>query len=85
VKPRPSVNEPYPVQQPAGGSASRNGEARRESAAKHEHSEARGREDYGRGWAGGVTKPNQPTTPPTTPQPTRGGGRRNKKATMTPP
>jgi len=38
------------------GSASPKGEARRECAAKRERNEARGREDYGWGWAGGVTK-----------------------------
>jgi len=36
------------------GSASPKGEARRECAAKRE---ARGREDYGWGWAGGVIEP----------------------------
>ena len=36
------------------GSASPKGEARRKCAAKRE---ARGREDYGWGWAGGVIKP----------------------------
>jgi len=40
------------------GSASPKGEARRERAAKRERSEARGREDYGWGWAGGITKPS---------------------------
>ena len=38
------------------GSASPKGEARRECAAKAERSNCRGREDYGWGWAGGVTK-----------------------------
>ena len=54
----------------AGGSASRNGEARRECAGKAKRSECRAREDYGWGWAGGVTKPNQApgsATPHTTP------------------
>ena len=36
----------------AGGSASRNGEARRERAGKAERSDCRAREDYGWGWAG---------------------------------
>jgi hypothetical protein len=40
----------------AGGSASPKGEARRECAAKDKRSAGRGREDYGWGWAGGVTK-----------------------------
>jgi len=39
------------------GSASPKGEARRECAAKPKRSAGRGREDYGWGWAGGVTKP----------------------------
>ena len=39
------------------GSASPKGEARRERAAKPKRSDGRGREDYGWGWAGGVTKP----------------------------
>jgi hypothetical protein len=39
------------------GSASPKGEARRECAAKDERSAGRGREDYGWGWAGGVTRP----------------------------
>jgi len=43
----------------AGGSASPQGEARRESAAKAERSDCRGREDYGWGWVGGVTKQQQ--------------------------
>ena len=47
------------------GSASPQGEARRECAAKPKRSAGRGREDYGWGWAGGVTKPNQAITPPT--------------------
>jgi len=38
------------------GSASPKGEARRECAAKSKHSAGRGREDYGWGWAGGVTR-----------------------------
>ena len=33
------------------------GEARRECAAKPKRSAGRGREDYGWGWAGGVTNP----------------------------
>jgi len=48
----------------AGGSASPQGEARRECAGKAEQSECRAREDYGWGWAGGVTKPNHPTRLP---------------------
>jgi len=48
----------------AGGSASPQGEARRECAAKPKRSAGRGREDYGWGWAGGVTKPNQAISPP---------------------
>jgi len=35
------------------GSASPQGEARRECAAKPERSDGRGREDYGWGWVGG--------------------------------
>ena len=54
----------------AGGSASRNGEARRERAGKAERSERRAREDYGWGWAGGVIKPNQPPRLATTPHQT---------------
>jgi len=38
------------------GSASPKGEARRECAAKPARSAGRGREDYGWGWAGGVTR-----------------------------
>jgi len=45
------------------GSASPQGEARRECAAKPEQSDGRGREDYGRGWAGGVTKLALPKLP----------------------
>ena len=41
-------------------SASPKGEARRERAGKAERSDRRAREDYGWGWAGGVTKPNHP-------------------------
>jgi hypothetical protein len=47
------------------GGASPKGEARRECAARPKRSVGRGREDYGWGWVGGVTKPNQPTIPPT--------------------
>ena len=54
------------------GSASRNGEARRECAGKAEQSECRAREDYGWGRAGGVTKPYQATRPtPPPPKHTR--------------
>jgi len=54
------------------GSASPKGEARRECAAKAKRSAGRGREDYGWGWAGGVTKPNPLTSTPTTPHHIRG-------------
>ena len=54
------------------GSASPKGEARRERAAKPKQSAGRGREDYGWGWAGGVTKPNPPTSTSRTPQHMRG-------------
>ena len=49
----------------AGGSASPKGEARRERAGKAQRSDRRAREDYGWGWAGGVTKPNQAPIPAT--------------------
>ncbi len=54
------------------GSASPQGEARRECAGKAEQSDRRAREDYGWGWAGGVTKPNHPPHPSTRPPNTRG-------------
>ena len=54
------------------GSASPKGEARREGAGKAERSECRAREDYGWGWAGGVTKPDQAPRPSTTPHHIRG-------------
>ncbi len=41
------------------GSASPQGEARRERAGKAEQSDRRAREDYGWGWAGGVIKPGR--------------------------
>ena len=47
---------PAPPPQDMRGSASPKGEARRERAAKPKRSAGRGREDYGWGWAGGVTK-----------------------------
>jgi len=50
-----------------GGIASPKGEARRECAGKAKRSECRAREDYGWGRAGGVTKPDQARSPPTTP------------------
>ena len=56
----------------AGGSASRNGEARRKRAGKAEQSECRDREDYGWGWAGGATKPNHVPRSATTPPPKSG-------------
>ena len=43
------------------GSASPQGEARRECAGKAKRSDRRAREEYGWGWAGGVTKPTHPT------------------------
>ena len=55
-----------PPHKTAGGSASRNGEARRECAGKAERSDRRAREDYGWGWVGGVTKPDQATRSATT-------------------
>ena len=55
-----------PAIKTAGGSASPKGEARRECAGKAKRSECRAREDYGWGWAGGVTKPDHATSPPTT-------------------
>jgi hypothetical protein len=45
------------------GSASPKGEARRECAAKAKRSAGRGREDYGWGLAGGITKPGGVTKP----------------------
>ena len=49
------------------GSASPQGEARRECAGKAERSERRAREDYGWGWVGGVTKPNHAANSPQRP------------------
>ncbi len=62
--PAPQPNVPTP--QDMRGSASPKGEARRRAPAKPARSARRGREDYGWGWAGGVTKPNQvcPRAPP---------------------
>ena len=54
------------------GSASPKGEARRERAGKAERSDRRAREDYGWGWAGGVTKPNHAPNPIPRPHHTRG-------------
>ena len=51
-----------------------------QSAGKAERSECRAREDYGWGWAGGVTKPNHAPSPPTTPHHTRGSASRNGEA-----
>ena len=56
-----------PIRKTAGGSASPKGEARRERAGKAERSDCRAREDYGWGWAGGVTKPDHATRSATTP------------------
>ncbi len=50
------------------GSASPQGEARRERAGKAKRSDRRAREDYGWGWAGGVIKPDHATNPPPRPQ-----------------
>ena len=65
---RPSTRrQEHQPSQPAGGSASPKGEARRECAGKAKRSACRAREDYGWGWAGGVTKPNHPPHPITPP------------------
>ena len=63
--------------QTAGGSASPQGEARRERAGKAARSDRRAREDYGWGWAGRFNQtvpPNPPNTPaPPTPAAARAG------------
>jgi len=46
-------------------------------AAKRERSDARGREDYGWGWAGGVAKPNHAPSPTRRPPNTRGSASRS--------
>ena len=55
---RPQAHQPPPHH--TRGSASPKGEARRTRAAKAKRSDRRAREDYGWGWAGGVTKPPNP-------------------------
>ncbi len=65
---KPNGNARHPPTSPnTRGSASPQGEARRECAGKAERSDCRGREDYGWGWAGGANKPYHATHP--TPRP----------------
>ena len=83
VSPRPSTRRhDQPPSQTAGGSASPQGEARRECAGKAKRSACRAREDYGWGWAGRCKQAVPGIPPKTRPPNTRGSASRSPIARL---